>query len=82
MKIKDCIENNDSKNYQYPVCVKCGDRLEWNKAHICKSLNKQQIIERFAKVIDRDKYNPFVTSRDYDQYLIKILTLMVNEIEK
>ncbi len=37
------------------------------------------LISSLAKIIDKDKYNPLLTSRNYDKYLEKILTAFVEE---
>lgn len=36
------------------------------------------LIKKIAKFIDKDKYNEILVSRDYDKYLEKVLTELVN----
>lgn len=38
----------------------------------------QELIKEIARFIDKDKYNPILVSRDYNKYLEKILTELVN----
>jgi len=45
----------------------------------------EEVIKKIAQHIDKDKYNPILTSKDYDKYLEEILLIMVKgilEIEK
>ena len=39
----------------------------------------KQLIKEIAKFIDKDKYNPILTSRGYNDYLEKVLTELVNQ---
>jgi len=43
---------------------------------------KEQMITAIAKFIDKDKYNPILTSMNYDKYLEKVLTELVNNCIK
>ena len=36
------------------------------------------LIKEIAKFIDKDKYNPILTSRGYDEYLEEVLTELVS----
>lgn len=47
----------------------------------------KELIRQIANFIDKDKYNPLLTSHDYDKYLNDILTELVQsslkfELEK
>jgi len=45
----------------------------------------KKVIKKIAEFIDRDKYNPILTSRGYDKFLENVLTKLVEgvlEIEK
>jgi len=40
----------------------------------------KKLIHEIAIFIDKDKYNPLLTSRDYDKYLEKVLTELAKGI--
>jgi len=40
----------------------------------------KELIKEVAKVIDRDKYNPILTNKDYDKYIEKVLVVLVEEV--
>jgi len=39
----------------------------------------KELIKEIAKFIDKDKYNPILISRGYDEYLEKVLIKLVEQ---